>query len=1071
MVWLTAAPSPTKTENDHPIPSHRKMMHVTDASNPAVISTDDSDDAVVEEHSLFHKSIHTINSCGMTPSTPPTTASSIIRKQSSLVMFDFDPYAIQEKISSKTTDKGNNDGDDCSNYAVEDENDCVAVADVEAKVVVVEDRVFHEIQLGKTLTRKKGFKKLAIPNLHTEYIEFCYNRKRIERNLDCLCPPTDNQRPTIGNKMKRPTNTPQISNTSSRRKLAMKISKEDDNEVANRRPTITKNIERPTTQKTSNSSSRRKLMKIISQEDDNKADEEDISHIDLRFDTVIPISHVTQQPQPIPVTLASQSSTNIMMEQRQQPNQHLRRKPCPKPPISTTSPEPSSQPQPQPQPQPQTATLVPQSDTNIMVEQHQPNQHLRRKPCPESTSIPSSKQLSIPHHARLVPQSNTNSIVEQHQQNQHVVQKLSPEIPISTPPHILILPTPTSTTSTEIPSFIVTNGAFSQVTTDTIKEKSEDEIIPIVADINCHHAKQHAEEILHNPRKKQWRSIRRLAEDVLERDLGTKESMVKALDARHDVVSSMSEGGVDTEENTGKALETQYDAVSSTFLNHADEIDYQKNPFNWIKVESPAFVDPRHDIDHLQNSNSFQHETNSDGSEAVPPASFYHGNEINYEKKSNSFQHDTESDMGNVVSPLKSKMLYDGHIVKYWKHEQEDNRKFDKDLNPNTILGSSRGLSMDCHELTPPLRLTRYPAVDDDHNHDLSYSPKKIVTLSKDQSSRTHPYHTEINYDHGRSYEPLEFSLFLKDQPSQSFHRNNDNLNNIPYTPEKVAILIKLPRFVDGKDATSATMSITLNQPSIHTMHSLCAAETLSSSYSSGKNPNIISLKTRLQQVRGRVDRHLTDIRVRNDKLFSSSSSALVSVSALKGDTQGRLSSMSSSFEKEANDVQGGMYADLPNLMDSMLSSDDDVTDNNADHHHLQMTTKSEKYKPDSPKGVDEFDCEAVVRVKKANQLKKSSYFTSEVATIVERMGTRLNSDVGRADNRASAVAVLLASNDHTKNLRVNRVATSAKITRVKGRHYMNVENKYILQLKARLRQIERKVHTSKLYTSRVLVR
>ena len=58
----------------------------------------------------------------MSPSTPPTNASSIIRKQSSLVMFDFDPYAIQEKISSETTDKGNNDGDDCSNYAVKDEN-------------------------------------------------------------------------------------------------------------------------------------------------------------------------------------------------------------------------------------------------------------------------------------------------------------------------------------------------------------------------------------------------------------------------------------------------------------------------------------------------------------------------------------------------------------------------------------------------------------------------------------------------------------------------------------------------------------------------------------------------------------------------------------------------------------------------------------------------------------------------------------------------------------------------------------------------------------------------------------
>jgi len=709
-----------------------------------------------------------------------------------------------------------------------------------------------------------------------------------------------------------------------------------------REPTISKRTKRPNTQKTSNMSSSSKPW--ITEEKSS------ISHINQDFSTVIPIVRPKQQPKPKPVT------------------------------------------------------LVPQSNTNIMVEQHQPNQHLQQNLYPKLIDIP--------------------------------------------------------TTFTDSQIYLETNVAFSLDTMSTIQEKIEENVFPTTADMGQHHEQQHEQGNLSSMEeasglyqsdpsiKKQWRSIRSLADDMSE-GIGTKESIDKVLKARQDQLSE----SIGAKESMDKVLKARQDQLS--FFDDKDEIDYQENPDCFrhdtsndrSNVVSPAFFDHGDKIDYRKNPGSFHHDTNSDKTKVVSPAFFEHGDETDYLKNPNRFRQNTNGDKGKVVSPSnKIGILHNGHTFSNWKLDKEDRQKVSNDLDYGNTSDISR-LSMDQNQLTPPLQHIKYLSMEDDQDYDqdIFYAPKNFASVIEDRPSQTHHHQTDKIDDHDLSYEPTEFSNIFQDRPSYSGHHANDDPDKTTYTPKKAAIIKdnQLPQFVDGnRDATSITTSITLQESSSLTMHSLRAAETLSSSYSSIDNPKINVLKTRLGEIRSRIKVNLKDIRLRNDSLFSPS--------------------IPLAPEQEDDDNRGGVYGDLPNLLDNVHSSDD-MTVNDADHRYPQTTTKLEKYKPPSPTGVDEFDCEVAVGVETAIQFKGSSFFTSEVVGGGETGGTLLLSDVGRSVSGASSIAVLLKSSHQYQNLRTGGDTDSAKIGNVKGGPCLDAANEYILQLKARLRQIEYRVQSGQL--------
>lgn len=138
---------------------------------------------------------------------------------------------------------------------------------------------------------------------------------------------------------------------------------------------------------------------------------------------------------------------------------------------------------------------------------------------------------------------------------------------------------------------------------------------------------------------------------------------------------------------------------------------------------------------------------------------------------------------------------------------------------------------------------------------------------------------------------------------------------------------------------------------------------------------------------------------------------------------------------------------DIPSLLDS-AASEDDIS--GRDDHCRQLAKLSiESKKPPSPTGVDNFESEESTKL-----LKQSPFLASEVAGVGEIGSTEPLSNFGKSDS-VSTIALI--------NRKENIYDGTSSVSISTTRRCFNEENQYIVKLKARLRQIEKKVQAARL--------
>lgn len=143
---------------------------------------------------------------------------------------------------------------------------------------------------------------------------------------------------------------------------------------------------------------------------------------------------------------------------------------------------------------------------------------------------------------------------------------------------------------------------------------------------------------------------------------------------------------------------------------------------------------------------------------------------------------------------------------------------------------------------------------------------------------------------------------------------------------------------------------------------------------------------------------------------------------------------------------------DIPSLMDSALSEDDVAA---RDDHCRQPTKLSiETEKPPSPTDVSNFES-AVVAEESTKILKQSPFLGSDVAGVGEISGTEPLSNFGKSDS-VSTIA-LRNRREHIYDGGTSSMSISTT------RRCLIEENQCIVRLKARLRQIEKKVLDARL--------
>merc|ERR1740124_1809620 len=343
----------------------------------------------------------------------------------------------------------------------------------------------------------------------------------------------------------------------------------------------------------------------------------------------------------------------------------------------------------------------------------------------------------------------------------------------------------------------------------------------------------------------------------------------------------------------------------------------------------------------------------------------------------------------------------------------------------------------------------------DDRDHLLSHDHIDFHTVSKDQPSHIH-HHADKDNDDNLSYVPSEFAVVLDDQPSIAKHSTDKKDTNIEMVlKNQPSHSNQHPDNMRDNSTAITILSITSSLTahttcSTHSTRSLQFANSFSSSYSS-ENPNILVLKQRLNQIRNKIRGNLSDIRVRNDNLFSPSMRS--TYDRKNEDDTGEEQNETPPCEKE--------YHNIPNLMDG-VASEDDVTAR-GDHQCQLSKLSIESEKPPSPTGVDDFESAMVVE-ESTNILKKSSFFSSEVAGVDEIGGTEPLSTFGKSDS-VSKIAMLPATNLASFSIRNENLydggAPSMPISMT--RRCLGEENQCILKLKARLRQIEKSVQDGKL--------
>jgi len=368
------------------------------------------------------------------------------------------------------------------------------------------------------------------------------------------------------------------------------------------------------------------------------------------------------------------------------------------------------------------------------------------------------------------------------------------------------------------------------------------------------------------------------------------------------------------------------------------------------------------------------------------------------------------------------KGLQDVHSVSNIKIKVEGSESITKILDDD--ISNDSDMSLDLSHLNiketsliqPPTKEDNYllsyaPTKEDDRF--LSYEPTKFVIDAKSQPSHVNnnvDQDIDLDIHHVISYEPIKSSTVLMNKTLHTkYIGDKDNGRGLSSLPKKFEIVPPYSNHCSDNDDHSATPI--LHQTSSLTTHSLQVTESFSSSYSSD-NPNILVLKTRLQEIRDKIKGNLTDIRIRNDSLFSPSM-----VSTYEGDA----------VDKN-NMIESNGSSHMPNLMDG-IRSEDDISVHLAGHDDHKIRPGIGPDKRASPTGVDEFESDDT------SQVKQSLFPTSKVTESGE-MGAYIGKSDGIYDSLPN-----------------------------KNTSIMGSDKQSILKLKARLRQIEMKVKSGILCT------